>query len=276
MHNNRSFLMCPPEYFDVSYVINPWMQGNMRNIDNRLAKRQWRSLYDAVSRHARVRLMHPEPSSPDMVFTANAGLVLDERFIVSRFRYEERQSEEPYFSEWFVEHGFEVTSCPPTTYFEGAGDALFDRGAARLWLAYGHRSVLPARDFVANTLAIDVIPLELTDERFYHLDTCFCPLEGGYLFYYPAAFSEASAAEIEKRVPADRRIVCDDANAEEFACNAVNIGSIVIVNHATDGLVKKLAQHGFQVEQCPLSEFMKAGGSAKCLTLDLGTLPADV
>lgn len=270
---SRSYLMCPPEYFDVAYVINPWMQGNMRNIDNQLAKAQWRGLYDKVQRHARVRLMHPEPSSPDMVFTANAGLVHGRKFITSRFRHPERQSEEPYFTEWFLDHGFEVAVGPLDIHFEGAGDALFDRGRPVLWLAHGHRSVLDAQTFiVANMTAlanIEIVALELVDERFYHLDTCFCPLEGGYLLYYPDAFTEASLAAIEARVPEKRRIVCGDADAEAFACNAVAIGRTVIVNAATDAFVAALRAHGFTVETSPLSEFMKAGGSAKCLTLDI-------
>ena len=270
---SRTFLMCPPEYFDVAYVINPWMQGNMRNIDNRLAKKQWRGLYDTIQRHARVRLMHPEPSSPDMVFTANAGLVLDRTFIVSRFRHLERQSEEPYFAEWFVEHGYDVEVGPADVHFEGAGDALFDRGLPVLWLAHGHRSMAGAQAFIASSMtaqaAIEIVALELVDERFYHLDTCFCPLDGGALLYYPQAFSAASLASIEARVPEAKRIVCGDVDAQAFACNAVNIGKTVIVNAATPAFVDALAAHGYTVEQNPLSEFMKAGGSAKCLTLDI-------
>ena len=268
-----TFLMCPPEYFDVAYVINPWMQDNLRNIDNRLAKAQWRGLYDRIARHARVRLMHPEPSSPDMVFTANAGLVLQRNVLVSRFRHLERQSEEPYFTEWFVEHGFNVSSGPPDVPFEGAGDALFDRGLPVLWLAHGHRSMLDAQSFIATSITalanIEIVALELVDERFYHLDTCFCPLERGVLLYYPKAFSASSLAAIEARVPEQRRIVVGDQDAEAFACNAVNIGRTVIVNAATAAFVAALATHGFEVEAAPLSEFMKAGGSAKCLTLDI-------
>jgi N-dimethylarginine dimethylaminohydrolase len=261
--------MCPPEYFNVAYIINPWMHGNLRKIDIAVAKQQWRSLYDVLTDHATVRLVLPQPGSPDMVFTANAGLVKAKHFIVSRFRYPERQYEEPYFADWFMDRGFEVSLMPRDVPFEGAGDALFDRGDSCLWMAHGHRSIPAAREVLAERLHLDVVVLKLVDERFYHLDTCFCPLEGGYLMYYPPAFDNVSRASIEGRVPAHKRIAVDEADALEFACNAVNIDSTVVVNRASAAFVKALGRRGFDVVQTPLSEFMKAGGSAKCLTLRL-------
>jgi N-dimethylarginine dimethylaminohydrolase len=268
------FLMCPPEYFTVAYIINPWMHGNLRKIDNAVAKQQWRALYDIVSDRATVRLVLPQPGSPDMVFTANAGLVKGRGFIVSRFRYPERQYEEPYFADWFMDRGYEVSLMPRDVPFEGAGDALFDRGSDGrggeiLWMAHGHRSISAAREIVQERLGVDVVTLKLVDQRFYHLDTCFCPLDGGYVLYFPPAFDEESRAVIEKRVPAARRIAITEEDALAFACNAVNIDSTVVVNRATAGFVKALAAKDFEVVQTPLSEFMKAGGSAKCLTLRL-------
>jgi N-dimethylarginine dimethylaminohydrolase len=264
------FLMCPPEYFTVAYIINPWMHGNLRKIDNAVAKQQWRSLYDTLTDLATVRLVLPQPGSPDMVFTANAGLVKGRDFIVSRFRYPERQYEEPYFADWFMDRGYEVSLMPREVPFEGAGDALFDRGRGELlWMAFGHRSISAAREVLFQRLNVDVVTLKLVDNRFYHLDTCFCPLEGGSVLYYPPAFDEASRAAIEQRVPADKRIAIDEEDALAFACNAVNIDETVVVNRATPAFVKALASRGFEVVQTPLAEFMKAGGSAKCLTLRL-------
>ena len=269
MKTPHVFLMCPPEFFDVSYIINPWMHGNVRKIDNALAKQQWRALYDILTDHATVRLVHPEPGSPDMVFTANAGLVKGKRFLVSRFRYPERQYEEPYFADWFLDRGYDVSLMPRHVPFEGAGDALFHRGARRLWLAYGHRSVLAAKEVVADHVGGEVVPLKLTDQRFYHLDTCFCPLDGGYVLYYPPAFDAASQATIERLVPGARRIAIGEEDALAFACNAVAMGTRIVVNRATTAFVDALGRRGFEVVQTPLSEFMKAGGSAKCLTLRL-------
>lgn len=263
------FLMCPPEYFTVAYIINPWMHGNLRKIDNAVAKQQWRALYDTLTDHATVRLVLPQPGSPDMVFTANAGLVRGRRFIVSRFRYPERQYEEPYFADWFMDRGYEVSLMPRDLPFEGAGDALFDRGSSVLWMAHGHRSLSAAGEVLSERLGVEVLTLKLIDTRFYHLDTCFCPLEGGYAMYYPSAFDDTSREAIEARIPAARRICIEEEDALAFACNAVNIDQTVVVNRATGGFVKTLAAKGFEVVQTPLSEFMKAGGSAKCLTLRL-------
>jgi N-dimethylarginine dimethylaminohydrolase len=261
--------MCPPEYFTVVYVINPWMHGNLRKIDNAVARQQWRALYDILSDRAMVRLVLPQPGSPDMVFTANAGLVKGREFIVSRFRYPERQYEEPYFADWFMDRGYNVSLMPRDVPFEGAGDALFDRGRKLLWMAHGHRSISAAREVLAERLDVEVATLKLVDQRFYHLDTCFCPLEGGHVMYFPPAFDDESRALIEARVPAARRIAISEEDALAFACNAVNIDDVVVVNRATPAFVKALAAKKFEVVQTPLSEFMKAGGSAKCLTLRL-------
>ena len=210
-----------------------------------------------------------EAAAPDMVFTANAGLVKGRDFIVSRFRYPERQYEEPYFTDWFMDRGYNVSLMPRDVPFEGAGDALFDRGDGTLWMAHGHRSISAARDVLHERLGVEVATLKLVDQRFYHLDTCFCPLEGGHAMYFPPAFDEASRALIEKRVPATKRIAIDEEDALAFACNAVNIDDTVVVNRATPAFVRALGAKGFEVVQTPLSEFMKAGGSAKCLTLRL-------
>lgn len=267
------FLMCPPQHFEVAYVINPWMEGNVARSSNDAAMQQWSALRELVGRVAQVETIAPAEGVPDLVFTANAGLVLGNKFVLSRFRHAERQKEEPHFAQWFAGHGFEVLTLPQDLSFEGAGDALFDRGNERdsgvLWMGYGHRTEKACAPLLADMLDIEIEPLRLVNDRFYHIDTCFCPLQGGYLMYYPAAFDAASQARIAARVPAERRIVIGDEDAFDFAGNAVNSGRHVFLNRASSALVNELQSHGFVVHQTPLSEFMKAGGSAKCLTLKL-------
>lgn len=263
------FLMCPPHHFEVAYVINPWMEGNIACSRNDAATQQWTALSVLIGSVAHVETIEPAEGVPDLVFTANAGLVLGNTFVLSHFRHAERQKEEPHFAKWFEERGFGVRTLPADFSFEGAGDALFDRDSGMLWMGYGHRTERACAALLQQMLDIEVEPLRLVNERFYHLDTCFCPLEGGYLMYYPAAFDAASQARIAARVPAERRIAVADGDAFDFACNAVNSGRHVFLNRASGALVQELESRGFVVRQTPLTEFMKAGGSAKCLTLKL-------
>ncbi len=267
MSSDIRILMCPPHYYDVDYVINPWMEGNIHKSSRDRATEQWEGLYKVLKEHAIVDLVEPQPGWPDMVFTANAGVVLGQVAVVSRFFHKERQGEEPYFKEWFQKQGFTVYELPKDLPFEGAGDALLDRGGNWLWAGYGFRSELDSHSYLAKWLDIEVVSLQLVDERFYHLDTCFCPLTGGYLLYYPPAFDFYSNRIIEMRVPAEKRIAIQEADAVKFACNAVNIGHTVVVNQVSHDLKQQLAKVGFQVIETPLSEFIKAGGAAKCLTL---------
>lgn len=263
------FLMCAPDHFEVAYVINPWMAGNLAHGRNEVALRQWEALARVIGEVARVEHIAHASGVPDMVFTANAGLVLGQQVVLSRFRHVERQGEEAHFAGWFAAQGFEVLRLPPDLPFEGAGDALLDRGATLLWLGHGHRSDAACTPLLAERLQIEVQPLRLVDPRFYHLDTCFCPLAGGHLMYYPAAFDAASQARIAARVPARRRIVVGTQDALDFACNAVNCGPNIFLNRASPALAEALRARGFAPQQTALGEFMKAGGSAKCLTLKL-------
>jgi len=261
------FLMCAPDHYDVDYVINPWMEGNIHKSSSSVAAEQWEKLYHIIKDHAIVELVKPEQGWPDMVFTANAGLVLGKTVVLSRFYHPERQGEEPHFKAWFESQGFTVHELPKDVPFEGAGDALFDREGRWLWAGYGFRSELDAHPAIAEWLDVEVLSLRLMDERFYHLDTCFCPLTGGYLLYYPAAFDGYSNRLIEMRVPAEKRIAISEPDAVNFACNAVNINDIVILNKATKELRDRLEAVGYRVIETPLTEFLKAGGASKCLTL---------
>ncbi|PMB15349.1 TIGR00300 family protein [Fischerella thermalis CCMEE 5282] len=267
MTSQIRYLMCPPDHYDVDYVINPWMEGNIHKSSRDRAVQQWHQLYHILKEHAIVDLVPPQKGWPDMVFTANAGLVLGDTVVLSRFLHKERQGEEPYFKQWFEENGYKVYELPKDLPFEGAGDALLDREGRWLWAGYGFRSELDSHPYLAKWLDIEVLSLRLIDDRFYHLDTCFCPLTDGYLLYYPAAFDSYSNRLIEMRVAPEKRIAIDEADAVNFACNAVNVDRIVIMNKASNPLKERLADVGFEIIETPLTEFLKAGGAAKCLTL---------
>lgn len=267
-HVNR-YLMCEPIYYDVSYVINPWMEKNLHRASAEASLLQWGQLRELIGKQAKVELIAPRPGHPDLIFTANAGLVLEDKFVLSRFQYEERQGEEKYFQEWFEEQRYKVYKLPPELPFEGAGDALLDQGQDLCWAGYGFRSSIESHPYLQKWLEIEIVSLRLIDKNFYHLDTCFCPLEDGYLLYYPEAFDEKSRRLIARRVPEEKLLAVTDEDALNFACNAVNLKNTVILNKATPKLIKRLADVGLQVVQTDLSEFIKAGGAAKCLTLRL-------
>ena len=260
-------LMCAPDHYDVDYVINPWMEGNIHKSSQERATEQWSKLNFVLNDLAKVDLVQGQPGVPDMVFTANAGLVLGDNVVLSRFFHPERQGEEPYFKKWFEDNGFNIFELPKDLPFEGAGDALLDREGSWLWAGYGFRSELDSHPYIAKWLDIEVLSLRLIDDRFYHLDTCFCPLTGGYLLYYPGAFDSYSNHIIEARVPVEKRIAIAEADAINFACNTVNVENTVVMNKASDGLKQSLGDAGFSVIETPLTEFLKAGGAAKCLTL---------
>ncbi|MEM1253324.1 MAG: TIGR00300 family protein [Cyanobacteria bacterium P01_H01_bin.21] len=267
MTESVRILMCAPQHYDVDYVINPWMEGNIHRSSRDRAQEQWNQLHTILKDHATVELVTPQPGWPDMVFTANAGLVLGDTVVLSRFFHPERQGEEPHFQTWFEDHGYTVHTLPQSLPFEGAGDALLDRAGGWLWAGYGFRSELDSHPYLAKWLNVEVLSLRLIDRRFYHLDTCFCPLTNGDLLYYPSAFDTYSNHLIERRIPAEKRIAVDEVDAVNFACNAVNVDQTIVMNSASASLQKALAARGFTIVETPLTEFLKAGGAAKCLTL---------
>jgi N-dimethylarginine dimethylaminohydrolase len=269
LKNPTTFLMCPPRLYDVNYVINPWMAGNIHASSRTRAAEQWQRLYEAVSKIAKVQLIQPEPGSPDMVFTANAGLERDGVVAISSFFHPERQGEEPHFRRWFREAGYTIIDIPRATPFEGEGDALFSGDGRCLWAGHGPRSAASSHHALREAWGIPLVPLHLIDPRFYHLDTCFAPLANGYVMYFPDAFDRLSLHRIESFYPQEKRIVISEADAVCFACNAINVGRTIVLNKVSSKLSGQLEKLGFEVVQVELTEFLKAGGAAKCLVMKL-------
>ncbi|MFA5901896.1 MAG: arginine deiminase-related protein [Hyphomicrobium sp.] len=269
MTANQTILMCEPGHFSVDYVINPWMENQTGMVDRARASRQWERLRTILSDFIKLAFVPSQPGVPDMVFTANAGLVHTGKVIVSRFASQHRRAEEPLIRAWFEENGYAIADWPQHVAFEGAGDALFDRKLPILWFGHGFRSDAAAAGAIERAISCRTVALRLVDPRFYHLDTCLCPLEGGWLLYYPGAFDQESLDKICALVTARKRIEVDEADALQFACNAVNLGKAVILNHASEKLIAHLRREGFDPMLTPLCEFLKSGGAAKCLTLKL-------
>lgn len=257
--------MCPPDYYGIEYEINPWMNRS-RASDRETAVRQWHGLKRLLERAgARVSTLEPQPGLPDLVFTANAALIHRRQAVLSRFRHTERQGEEPIDAAWLTAAGFEVRRLPDGVFFEGAGDALFC--GETLFAGYRIRSHARSHQLVGEMLGVRVLPLELIDDYHYHLDTCFCPLALDAAVYFPEAFDEYGLRALRESVP--HLIAVERDEARRFACNAVVVGRTVVTNTGCTRLHAALTARGYTPWETPLDEFVKAGGSAKCLTLRL-------
>ena len=266
-HSN--FLMVWNKQFDVSYEINPWMTGNILKVDNRKAYEQWCHLLDVLHNVDAVvdTFSVDNASIPDIVFTANAGFLHENLLTVSRFKYSQRLKEVPYYVNWFLTHTKAHHQFIPD-FFEGAGDALTDVNG-NLWAGYGFRSDLESHGILRILYPkLNVISLNLTNPDFYHLDTCFCPLNNGYVMYYPEAFLSDSELKILEAF-GDKVILIEQRDAKNFACNAIEWDGNLIMNRCSAKLNYELEKIGYNVIETDLTEFIKAGGSAKCLTLKL-------
>src|SRR4051812_26746368 len=270
------FLMTDASCFDVCYQINPWMKPTAWRPEH-LATAQLASaqLRDALrNAGARVETVGAVKDLPDLVFPANAAVVLDGRVLLARFRHPERQGEEAIFREVFCrlkKRGLvqDIVDLPEGLFHEGAGDAIWDKDRKLFWAGYGPRSSRGALAILQGVFGQEVVPLELASDRFSPLDTCFCPLAGGKVLYFPDAFTPKALAEIRARVPERQRIEATAEEAAAFCVNAVNIDAKVIMARAPDSLKKKLRARGYTLVEIGLDPFILSGGAAYCMTLRL-------
>jgi N-dimethylarginine dimethylaminohydrolase len=267
-----TFLMCAPQWYDVDYVINPWMAGNVHRPSRDLAFAQWRELHRQLQQIADVRLIPAVAGSPDMVFVGHTAVVQHGVAALSSFACPERRAEEQPVRRWLSDHGFLLWETSRETAFEGEGDALFDADGRRLWAAHGVRTCLNCHRHIADAWQVPVTSLRLVDPRFYHLDTCFAPLTGDCVMYFPGAFDAASRALIEAAYRAKKRVAVTEEEATAFACNVINVGEKVLMHKVSTDLCCRLERLGFEVVQVDLSEFLKGGGAAKSLVLRLSDI----
>ncbi len=267
-------LMCPPTNFSVTYDINPWMTRNV-GTETPDAARQWERLVETLECAGDVRIerMEPRPGVPDLVFTANAALISGGLAIMSSFRHPERRREQRTYRSFLAQYGF-ATTFLQQTFFEGAGDALFDRVRPILYVGHGWRSERAAATQISETLGVRTLSLLLVDERFYHLDTCLCPLASGHVLAYMDAFSPHAQTLLRRAIEPEYLIEISAADAVDFACNAVEIGDAIVLHAASARLRDRLHAAGYRIFSTDLSDFHKAGGSAKCLTLKLEDGPS--
>lgn len=265
----RSYLMCRPEYFTVSYRINPWMHPQ-NPTDTSLAVRQWQTLYDTyVSLGHEIELIDPIDGLPDMVYTANGGFIIEQLAYGARFTYPERQPEGPAFMRWFADNGFTVAE--PEFINEGEGDLML--AGDTVLAGTGFRTSTESHAEVARVFDREVVSLTLVDPRFYHLDTAISVLDpvtgtpDANIAYLPGAFDDASRRTLEERFP--NAILVGDEDATVLGLNSISDGKNVVISSRAKDFERQLRERGYNPIGVDLSELLLGGGGVKCCTLEL-------
>ncbi|KAK6738201.1 hypothetical protein RB195_020360 [Necator americanus] len=264
-HLLKRVLMVPPQYFTVEYNINPWMGGV---VDKAKAFEQWNTLKTIIEKEGvEVLTMDQTQGLPDQVFVCNSGLVHNNSVYLSKFRHKERTGEQEHYLKWFKSQGFHIYGEDYPEFFEGGGDAVFS-DPHTLWAGFGPRSAKGVYERIKAMGDFEIVICELTHPNFYHLDTCFAPVDQSTALWYPPAFSENTKKEIQKRMP--NAIPISDAEANAFVCNAITVRNTVISPIGISAATREaLAKRGFAVAEVDMSEFMKSGGACQCLVLRL-------
>ena len=279
---HRTVVLVDPGFFDRTYVINPHMAGE---VDRERARTQWEQLRAVYERHAAdVRVLDPATvqgrvdgtavlpptDQPDMVFVANHAVptAAGDELVPARMSTPERADEPTYFGAWAHQQGYGVRSAP-TARFEGAGDAIWHPGRRLLWGGHGVRTDREAYGELATRLDTPVVPLELTDERYFHLDICLLPLSETTALVQPDAFTDESKARIEAVFETVLEAPVEET-LDGFAVNGEVLDGTVITGTGVPETTALLEANGYDVVSVETSEFLKAGGSVGCLTLRLG------
>lgn len=273
-----TYLMTDAAQYDVAYQINPWMRpdvwGGAPEANRRAAMAGSTALRIALEDSGgAVFTIAGVQGQPDLVFPANAGIVLDGKALVARFRHAERRGEEPHFLQAFealkaqglLGEVVQIEGC----FQEGAGDCIWDAARQLFWVGSGPRSTPDSVDIIAEFFGQKVVHLPLATEQFYHLDTCFCPLSGGEILYYPPALTQEALARLRELVPADLLIEAADEDAAAFCVNAVCLEKTVVMAMPGASLRARLSARGYEVLGIDLAPFILSGGGAFCMTLRL-------
>jgi len=279
-----ALVMTCPDSYEISYAINPWMDPAAWRRDGAeglaTARRQWAALADRLRELGMaIEVVPAAPGLPDLVFPANAAIVLDRRALLARFRHPERRGEEACFLRFFEDlkakgHLDLVTPMPEGVFQEGAGDCLWDDARQLFWAGWGPRSSRASLPVIEGFFGRPVVGVELVTERFYHLDTCFSVLSGGEILYFPGALSAHAQGEVAARVPPESRIEASAEEAASFGLNAVNIGRDLVMAAAPPRLKAILEERGYRCWPVALSAFILSGGASFCMTLRLDRVSA--
>ncbi|ROT33694.1 dimethylargininase [Micromonospora sp. HM5-17] len=267
MPRKRTYLLCPPEYFAVEYVINPWMD-TATPVDRELAVKQWHRLRETLLDLGHtVHELTPEPGLPDMVYAANGAFTVDGTSYGARFRHRQRAAESDAHRAFYEAYGWPYVA--PTETNEGEGDFTYlpEAHGGLILAGYGFRTTAAAHTEAQEVLGRPVVSLRLVDPRFYHLDTALAPLDDRTIAYYPGAFSAASQRVLAQLFP--DAVLADEADAVAFGLNLVSDGRHVVLSSEATGMAAKVKAAGYLPVPVELSELKKGGGSVKCCVAEL-------
>lgn len=260
-------LLCAPDYYDVTYAINPWMDPAVPT-DQPLALEQWRVLRDTYrSIGFVVHEIAPAAGLPDMVYAANGATVVDDVAYSASFRYTERQPEADAYAAWLGDHGLSVV--PANHINEGEGDFLVLDNV--ILAGTGFRSTVESHREAARVLNREVVTLTLVRPEYYHLDTALAVLDARpgreLIAYLPSAFDAASLVILRDRFP--DALTVSEQDAAVLGLNVVSDGLHVVMPVQAGTFAEQLRREGFRPVSVNLSELLKAGGGVKCCTMAL-------
>lgn len=268
-------LLVKPTYFDIEYVINPYMTGHVGDVDKVQAEKEWKELKKAYEKLGiYTHVLEGEKGFPDMVFCANQSLPNitndgKKEVIMSVMRAPERKGEVKFIKEEYERSSYDILYLDETKFaaFEGMGDALWHFKKRLIWGGYGYRTSKDVYSYIAEAFKTPIIALELVDPKFYHLDTCMCILDEHTTLIYPNAFTEDGLALIYALFP--NVIEADEGEAKNlFACNATSVGSKnVFIQKGCTSVTAKLKKSGFIVHEFSTGEYIKSGGSVFCMKM---------
>lgn len=262
----KKLLLCPPTHYDIEYEINPWM-----HVENKVDQSSVHKEYEALkAAYQKLGIAFAEIEQaqglPDMVYSANFGFPIGNIFIKSNYKFDERKKEADYAADYFEKQGFEVKSLPEEIAFEGQGDLLTVGG--NFFYGWGKRSDIEAKPYLEELLGKKLIDFKLVNPFYYHLDTCFAPLNEETVAINPVSFEQEGRERIYKLFPNVIEVSTEDNHL--IACNLVVVdNTIVIAKGISQQLKDTFTKYGFSTHEVPTNEYRKGGGSVKCLTLEI-------
>lgn len=262
---NKKVLLCPPDYYDIEYEINPWMDVQNK-VDRKKARDEYNQLKETYKNlGCEVLELAQEKGLPDMVYAANWGFPKGEIFIRSNFKFPQRRKEAELAQKFLENLGYKIDLLPDGIFFEGQGDLL--AVGDKYFLGWGKRSDPRVIKYLKKQLGENLLDFELHDPYFYHLDMSLAPLDHNTVVINPKSFKKEDLKKIHQSFK--NVIKTDERDNKTMACNLVMVNNTIVIGEGiSDNLKKKFYKHGFDFKEIPMGEFRKGGGSVKCLTLE--------